>query len=372
MEERKADTSVPIHDLLQKRWSPRAFDASRRSRASSSRRCWKRRAGRLPATVTSRWRYLVWDRERDAEGWQKAFECLSENNRKWVKNVPVLCSRAPAASSGTAASRTATAQHDTGAASTCLALQGAALGLAVHQMGGYDAAKARAAFGIPEEYTPMAMIAVGYQASPDVLDDETKQKELKPRSRKPIADALLRRRLGQGRRALGRMGPNRLITVGYAAASACRYASRRSADRARPSAGDGPTRCARAASRVLACSRSSAARLHPHAVEREDRDSATGSRRRRRLLEMLVHPAQRPSPQEPLVDVAHEHRRQRPVAFEHAQEPLDLIAPLGGLAVRGGSRARASACRRSRARRRSRRAARSGRRRDRCASPTAL
>ena len=70
----------------------------------------------------------------------------------------------------------------------CLALQGVALGLAVHQMGGFDAAKARAAFGIPEEYTPMAMIAVGYQASPDVLDDETKAKELKPRSRKPLAE----------------------------------------------------------------------------------------------------------------------------------------------------------------------------------------
>jgi nitroreductase len=67
-----------------------------------------------------------------------------------------------------------------------LALQGAAMGLAVHQMGGYDAQKARAAFNIPEEYTPMAMIAVGYQASPEVLDEETKAKELKPRSRKPL------------------------------------------------------------------------------------------------------------------------------------------------------------------------------------------
>jgi hypothetical protein len=63
-----------------------------------------------------------------------------------------------------------------------------ALGLAVHQMGGFDAGKARTAFGIPEEYTPMAMIAVGYQASPDVLDDETKAKELRPRSRNAIEE----------------------------------------------------------------------------------------------------------------------------------------------------------------------------------------
>ena len=68
----------------------------------------------------------------------------------------------------------------------CLALQGAAMGLVVHQMGGYDAQKARAAFQIPDAYTPMAMIAVGYQASPDVLDEETKAKELRPRSRKPL------------------------------------------------------------------------------------------------------------------------------------------------------------------------------------------
>jgi hypothetical protein len=67
-----------------------------------------------------------------------------------------------------------------------IALEALTLGLIVHQMGGFDAQKARASFAIPEEYTPMAMIAVGYQASPDVLDEETKQKELKPRSRKSL------------------------------------------------------------------------------------------------------------------------------------------------------------------------------------------
>jgi hypothetical protein len=64
-------------------------------------------------------------------------------------------------------------------------------------MGGYDAAKARAAFDIPEEYTPMAMIAVGYQASPDVLDEETKAKELKPRSRRPFAELFFERAWGK-------------------------------------------------------------------------------------------------------------------------------------------------------------------------------
>jgi nitroreductase len=69
-----------------------------------------------------------------------------------------------------------------------MALQAVAMGLIIHQMGGWDVEKARAAFAIPPEYTPMAMIAVGYQASPDILDEETKAKEMRPRTRKPIAD----------------------------------------------------------------------------------------------------------------------------------------------------------------------------------------
>ena len=57
-----------------------------------------------------------------------------------------------------------------------------------HQMGGFDVEKVRAAFEIPAECMPMAMIAVGYQASPDVLDEETKKKELTPRSREPLGE----------------------------------------------------------------------------------------------------------------------------------------------------------------------------------------
>ena len=36
--------------------------------------------------------------------------------------------------------------------------------------------------------SPMAMIAVGYQTGPEILDEETKAKELRPRARKPLAE----------------------------------------------------------------------------------------------------------------------------------------------------------------------------------------
>jgi nitroreductase len=188
MQERKAATSVPIHELLAKRWSPRAYDAGKPvSRAQIAALL---EAGRWSPSCNGDepWRYLVWDKSRDPQGWQKAFDCLSESNQKWVKNVPLLmlsCAGSVFAHNGKPNRWT---QHDTGMASLSIALQAVALGLIAHQMGGFDADKARAAFGIPAEYTPMSMIAVGYQAEADVLDEETKAKELRPRGRKPLGE----------------------------------------------------------------------------------------------------------------------------------------------------------------------------------------
>ena len=186
MNDRKAQTHVPINELLAERWSPRAYDVSRPISREQLAALLEAARWAPSCNGDEPWRYLIFDRNRDPEGWQKAFDCLSENNRKWVKNVPVLLLSCGVSIFEHSGKPNRYGQHDTGAASVCLALQGSAMGLAVHQMGGYDAQKARAAFDIPEEYTPMAMIAVGYQASPDVLDEETKAKELKPRSRKPL------------------------------------------------------------------------------------------------------------------------------------------------------------------------------------------
>ena len=186
MQERKAETRVAIADLLARRWSPRAYDATRGVTREQLAALLEAARWAPSCNGDEPWRYLVWDKQRDPSGWQQAFDCLSENNRKWCKHVPLLmlsCAGSVFAHSG---KPNRFAQHDTGAADLSLALQAVTLGLIVHQMGGYDAARARESFRIPEEYTPIAMIAVGYQASPDVLDEETKQKELKPRSRKPL------------------------------------------------------------------------------------------------------------------------------------------------------------------------------------------
>lgn len=188
MLEKPAQTSRPIHDLFVRRWSTRAFDPAKP--VSREQLLSLLEAGRWAPSCNGDepWRYLIWDRGRDPQGFQQAFECLSDNNKKWVKNVPLLMLSCAGSNFAATGKPNRWTQHDTGAASVSIALQAEALGLMAHQMGGYDAEKARSAFGIPAEYTPMAMIAVGYQAAPEVLDEETKKKELVPRARKPLGE----------------------------------------------------------------------------------------------------------------------------------------------------------------------------------------
>ena len=57
-----------------------------------------------------------------------------------------------------------------------------------HQMGGFNADIAREKFDIPAQFTPMAMISVGYQGDANDLPDDLKARELAERKRKPLGE----------------------------------------------------------------------------------------------------------------------------------------------------------------------------------------
>jgi nitroreductase len=88
------------------------------------------------------------------------------------------------------------ALHDVGFALGNLCVQATALGLAVHQMAGFDMVKAREAFQVPDGYEPVAAIAVGYQDDPSVLPEKLQAKEQAPRTRKSLNSFVFGERWG--------------------------------------------------------------------------------------------------------------------------------------------------------------------------------
>lgn len=181
-------TSQVIHDLIARRWSPRAFDKNKPVNREQLKALLEAARWAPSCFGDEPWRYLVWDRKHDQASWQKAFECLAKGNQVWVKNAPLLFASIAGSQFARNGKPNRWGQHDTGAASANLVLQAVALGLAAHQMGGFDADMLREKFAIPAGYTPMAMIAVGYQADADILEGEIKERELAPRARKPLAE----------------------------------------------------------------------------------------------------------------------------------------------------------------------------------------
>ncbi|MEE9575635.1 MAG: nitroreductase, partial [Gammaproteobacteria bacterium] len=75
-----------------------------------------------------------------------------------------------------------------GAASMSICVQATSLGLMVHQMGGFNVENAASSFAIPDQYTSMAMIAVGYQLAEDEITEEMMERESSERQRNPLAE----------------------------------------------------------------------------------------------------------------------------------------------------------------------------------------
>jgi nitroreductase len=183
MQQKPATTRVKIHDLIQTRWSPRAFDSGRLV-SHDDLLALLEAARWAPSCFNDQpWRFIVCDKASDETGWQNAFATLAEKNRRWAKNAPVLILSVAMENFNHNGQPNRWAMYDTGAASVSLCMQATAMGMCVHQMGGFDAEKAREVFNLPGDCRPMAMMAVGYQAEVDVLDDDFKEAELATRSR---------------------------------------------------------------------------------------------------------------------------------------------------------------------------------------------
>jgi len=192
--DKPADTQSPIHDLLQRRWSPRAF--SERPVEPEALRSLLEAARWAPSSNNAQpWNFLVATNEDQAD-YGRLLSCLMDGNIPWAQRAPVLMVSVARMSFEDDGTPNRHAFHDVGQAVANLSIQATALGLFVHQMAGFYPEKVRDLYGIPQEFEPVAAIALGYPGDPDTLPERYRQREMAPRERKPLAEIVFSERWG--------------------------------------------------------------------------------------------------------------------------------------------------------------------------------
>ena len=181
--EKPAPIDHPVHELIQRRWSPRAFggEAVEPEQVLSVLE-----GARWAASCFNDqpWSFLVGF--RGDETWQGIFDCLAAGNQGWAGAAPVLILSMAHEDFVQTGKPNRHAHYDVGQAVSAMALQATALGLQVHQMAGFDPEAARTRFSIPPRQTPMTAIALGYAGDPDALPEDLAKVERAPRDRVPL------------------------------------------------------------------------------------------------------------------------------------------------------------------------------------------
>ncbi|HTS67743.1 MAG TPA: nitroreductase family protein [Terriglobia bacterium] len=174
----KQEAQATIHELLARRWSPRAFSPSAVEGEKLSQIF--EAARWAPSSYNAQpWAFIVAGRE-EAESYTRLLSTLVEPNRQWAKQAPVLILAVTKLDFDHVVRPNRHAFYDLGQAVAHLTVQATALGLQIHQMGGFDPGAARELFAIPSGYEPVSVLALGYPEEPLAAPPA--------RTRKPLSD----------------------------------------------------------------------------------------------------------------------------------------------------------------------------------------
>lgn len=174
-----------IEPYILNRWSPRAMSGEPIERAELHRLF--EAARWAPSWSNSQpWRFVL--ALRGTTAFTNLLGVLDDGNQQWCGRAAALvlvCSSTVAKRPGKPDRPLPTHEFDTGASWMALALQGSAMGLVVHAMGGFDHAAARVACNVPAGVDLHCVIAIGKRGDPGLLSEKNQASE-RPNDREPI------------------------------------------------------------------------------------------------------------------------------------------------------------------------------------------
>jgi nitroreductase len=184
--DRRAQTTVPIHDLVAERWSPVGFD---RGDLGDDDLAALFEAARWAASAFNEqpWRFLV-ARRGDGAAFDDMLSCLVDANRAWARDASALILTAAVTVFDRNGKPNGKALHDLGLAVGNMSAEATARGLVMHQMGGIIPERARELYGVPDGVEVVTAVAVGRAADPATLAEDLRGRDQAPRVRRPLAE----------------------------------------------------------------------------------------------------------------------------------------------------------------------------------------
>jgi nitroreductase len=179
-----AATAVPLHPLLADRWSPRALDPRHELTQQQVTALLEAARWAPSASNTQPWRFAV--TLRGTAEHAAVLDALAGGNRAWAHAASALVVAA-AETHGPDGVERPWAVYDTGQAVAHLSVQAQSEGLAVHQLGGFDAGRISAL--LPAGVRPLVVVAVGRRDEAVQLTEPLAGRETAARDRLPL-DAL--------------------------------------------------------------------------------------------------------------------------------------------------------------------------------------
>jgi nitroreductase len=149
-----------LHEILRDRWSPRAY-SDRAIEPEKLHSIFESARWAASCFNEQPWRFVTATRD-DAAGFARVLSLLVEKNQEWAKSAWLIGFTAGKKTFTHNGSPDRYGFYDVGAAGACLAIEATAIGLQAHFMGGFDIARARAEFGVPEDFEVGAAFTVGY------------------------------------------------------------------------------------------------------------------------------------------------------------------------------------------------------------------
>jgi nitroreductase len=185
----KAETSVPVHEIIATRRSPRSFDEVATISDDDLRGVLEAARWAASAFNGQPWRFFVGKRGDEVFG--QILTSLGEFNQSWAKSASSLILVSGKTTKGDGSIH-ADFQYDCGLAVAQLVIEAHHRGLIAHQMTGFDKTIAQSELSISADLMPVVVIALGTQDVPEKLSGPLLERELAKRERLPLSEIVIK------------------------------------------------------------------------------------------------------------------------------------------------------------------------------------